>query len=208
MTSPNGPATAALDKLARDHYGSASMRAREHGLVADRWTLAHRSFSVIAAILAAIAGGSLFTGPGPGTIKVAAVLVLLAAVVSATDAALGATTTITDHKKAADRFATLASHIARFHRVELLDGSGEAAQTARYERIMEERDSANSASPLTPVWAQHLVKGRKAGRAQPRDARTGSQSKASGAGGQGGSGTATAATEESRLGATESAQVS
>jgi hypothetical protein len=169
MSSPHGQATAALDTLARDHYGIASMRAREHALVADRWTLAHRSFSVVAAILAAVAGGSLLTGPGPGTVKVAAVLVLLAAVVSATDAALGATTTITDHEKAADRFAALASHIARFHRVELLDGSVEAEQSARYERIMEERDSASSASPLTPTWAQRLVKGRRAEPARPGD---------------------------------------
>ena len=162
---------AALDTLARDHYAGAAMRAREHTLVAERWTLAHRSFSVVAAILAAIAGGSLFTGPGPGTIRVAAVLVLLAAIVSAADAALGATATITDHQKAADRFGTLASHIARFHRVDLLDGSGEAEQAARYERIMEERDAANSASPHSPPWAQQLVKARRAGRPKPKEAR-------------------------------------
>jgi hypothetical protein len=163
MITPRDQATA-LDALARDHCTGASMRAREHTLVAERWTLAHRSFSVVAAILAAVAGGSLFTGPGPGTIRVAAVLVLLAAVVSAADAALGATATITDHQKAADRFATLASHIARFYRVDLLDGSGEAEQAARYERIMEERDAANSASPHSPPWAQQLVKARRAGR--------------------------------------------
>lgn len=163
MSSGNdhGASQDELEQLAREQYNGTSTRGREHAVVAGRWTVVHRSLAVTAAVLSAVVGGSLLTSRGGAVATVAAVLALIAAVVSATDVALGAATNIVEHKKAADRFTRVASHFALFYRVELRDGSSYGDQRTRYEAIMAERDKALDEAPHLPAWAQRVERERR-----------------------------------------------
>ena len=153
-----------IDGLAGDHYVGASVRATEHSLTAERWTYIHRSLTVFAAVLSATAGGSLLGGAHGADTPLAATLALLAAAASAVDATLGASTMVTEHKKAADRFSAIASTIALFRRVQIKDGSEATVQQARYLKIMERREAATSDSPQVPSWAKEKARMRRQSR--------------------------------------------
>lgn len=77
-----------------------------------------------------------------------------ATVLSATDVALATKTTITGHKKAADRFASVASAFAFFYQIQLPDGADLATQTGRCQGILFLRKSALEESPPLPRWAK------------------------------------------------------